>query len=157
MNTADIWLHSLARRDHSDKQGIVADELFALLAELQRCAEVFNFHTSQERKIKVFLHVDAGQGADVIFSRAKVEIKYERDSDDRNKSKTSFFSHSPDLLHITLFTVADFAEQEREKERFSPCINDWGILYWQNEQGHKLSNDMIIRHIFEQLMAHAQN
>lgn len=157
MNTTDIWLRNLARRDHGDKQGIVADEVFALLAELQRCAEVFNFHTRQEKKIKVFLHVDADQGADIIFSRSKVEIKYEQNPSEGSKLP---FHHSPstlDILHTTLFTVADFVEQAREREKFSPCINDWGILYWQNAQGQKLNNEMIIRQVFEQLMAYAQN
>lgn len=139
MPNTDLWLRQLAASQTSAKATtnqarttIVA--VRELWEELQRCAAVFNFHSSSKRHIKVFQRSD--DTADVVFARNTAHLAYHKGQ-----------------LQLKLTTISAFAAQELSHLNFQPHINSLGLLYWENNTSQKLSTDMLIRFIFEQLLA----
>ena len=142
MNSTDLWLRHLAAQQSKTKASagqvqITAAAVRELWEELQRCAAIFNFHSSRgDRKIKVFLRSE--DAADVVFARATARLVYHE-------------GH----LRLNLIVIAEFVEQEQEQTKFHPQFSNMGLLYWENSVGQKFSTDMLVRHIFEHLLQHA--
>lgn len=145
MSSADLWLRRLAAHNDHDaiaanakRERVAAEAVRELWEELQRCAAVFNFHSSGGRNIKIFLHPADEAGADVIFARATMRLVYRED-----------------MLQMTLITIDAFDDREREKIKFYPRLSRLGLLYWEGQGGQQLSSDMLVRLVFEQLLEHA--
>ena len=143
MPNTDLWLRQLAARQTSDKA--TTDQARTTIAavrelweELQRCAAIFNFHSSNKRHVKVFQRSD--DTADVIFAHNTAHLAYHKGQ-----------------LQLKLTTINAFAAQELSHLHFQPQVNSLGLLYWQNSGGQKLSTDMLIRFVFEQLLDNQAN
>ncbi len=136
MNSADLWLQHLATQQNKTKKPQThTAAMCELWEELQRCAAIFNFHRRDTRNIKVFQRND--NAADIIFARATARLTYRKGQ-----------------LQLQLFTIAEFAEQEKEQTYFQPQLSNLGLLYWTNTGGQKFNTNMLIQHIFEHLLEH---
>ena len=139
MPNTDLWLRQLAARQTSDKATTnqartTIAAVRELWEEIQRCAAVFNFHSGSKRHIKIFQRSD--DTADVVFARNTAHLAYRKGQ-----------------LQLKLTTINAFAAQELSHLHFQPHINSLGLLYWENNHSQKLSTDMLIRYVFEQLLA----
>ena len=138
MPNTDLWLRQLAASQSSDKATTnqartTIAAVRELWEEIHRCAAVFNFHSSNKRHIKIFQRSD--DTADVVFARNTAHLAYDKGQ-----------------LQLKLTTINAFAAQELSHQNFQPHINSLGLLYWENNNSQKLSTDMLIRYVFEQLL-----
>ena len=136
MISGDLWLRNLATHATGgsiDKSQIVDRAVTELWQIIEEAVTIFNFHALNNRQIK-FFH-ETPPVAVLIFAKAKILLEYQDNS-----------------LNLLVTTVESFHEQTRDNQRLKPVFSKQEIFYWQDQQGNRLANDMLVRQLFEQLI-----
>lgn len=136
MLSGDLWLRNLATHSAGssiDEQQIVDRAIGELWQIIEEAVTIFNFHALSNRQIK-FFH-ETPPVAVLIFAKAKISLEYRDNS-----------------LDLLATTIESFSEQTRDSQHLSTVFSEQQIFYWQDQQGNRLANDMLVRRVFEQLI-----
>lgn len=136
MLSGDLWLHNLAAHSAGnsiDKTQVANRAVTELWQIVEEAVTIFNFHAINKRQIKLFHETPSV--VVLIFARAKILLEY------RNNS-----------LNLLVTAVESFSEQPRDNQRLKPVFSKQNVFYWQDQQGNRLANDMLVRWLFEQLI-----
>lgn len=114
----------------------VAAAIVALEDEAREAAEVHNLHARDARAVRVLSLAGTGPGAGftLLLGRSQVTLAY-----------------TPHALVATLSVMAGFRRASRELCRLRPHADAFGSVAWQGESALLMTNELIIKKLFEEL------